>query len=242
VPCASARHQEVVYQFTPVITTAQPQALKSPRKNNAPDDQPGFGASHGALPGQIGAGPSIGPTDTFHVDPVDDDPYAAIREAASRNQVEAARLMQTENFREARILLDKAIILLQSIPQISAAKAAESSGKAGIGRADDNTARRPRRKRKMGLSGFRAVRGGKRDSVTFSNKKLPAPRGKQQSAQRRAILTITKLDQLPNIGFKPIHRHRLSARQKPGSSRSSRVNASTASASSARSSRTAWGD
>ena len=60
---------------------------------------------------------AYGDTNTA-AEPVDDDPYAAIREAASRNQVEAARLMQTENFREARILLDKAIVLLQSIPQM----------------------------------------------------------------------------------------------------------------------------
>ena len=45
------------------------------------------------------------------------DPYAPIREAASRHQVEAARLMQAENFKEARVLLDRAIELLHSIPQ-----------------------------------------------------------------------------------------------------------------------------
>ena len=47
------------------------------------------------------------------------DPYAPIREAAARHQVEAARLMQDERFKEARVLLDRAIGLLQSIPQES---------------------------------------------------------------------------------------------------------------------------
>lgn len=49
---------------------------------------------------------------------VTNDPYAPIREAASQHQVEAARLMQSGNYKRARVLLDRAINLLASIPAL----------------------------------------------------------------------------------------------------------------------------
>ena len=45
----------------------------------------------------------------------------------------------------------------------------------------------------------RPFKGGKRESVTLNAKKLPAPRGKQMAAKRRAVLTITSLNQLPDV-------------------------------------------
>lgn len=94
------------YQATSMVVTAQdamPDAALSD-VNASPQGQ-----AHGDEVTGVGSGGAAADEN--------DDPFAPLREAAIRHQLEAARLMQTGNFKQARILLDRAIGLLQSIPK-----------------------------------------------------------------------------------------------------------------------------
>lgn len=123
VACSTAGHKQVVRMFTDALTRAKAkrevekqgrggktgplETMVVASRDYIPDA--GLGDVNLVLPGQISDVQDTGNPG---------DPYAPIREAASQHQVEAARLMQAGSFQQARVLLDRAINLLSSIPQV----------------------------------------------------------------------------------------------------------------------------
>lgn len=223
--CARSRHQEVVDLFTSVITDALQSQSHSGAKTGsaaAAPQQKRWSADQGAmgfggdfiggqgnsnvpadvndigisLPGQAGGG--------FDDEAPQVDPYAPIREAAGRHQVEAARLMQEERFKEARVLLDRAIGLLQSIPQ------------------ESESPQRPRRKtqRASGGHGFRPLQQGQPQKLALSQSLQAGPRKRRKPAAKKQVTIIHALTQLPEkvkgreCGFKPIKRYHVAQRRK----------------------------
>jgi hypothetical protein len=222
--CARSRHQEVVDLFTRVINTGQqPQELggfKPATKRWSADGNvnAGFGGMSAgvdagdiaiSLPGQAGGGFDSAPQQQGP-----SDPYAPIREAAGRHQVEAARLMQEERFKEARVLLDRAIGLLQSIPQEPDSPTRSQHGSPSKPPARTNSARRP------AGPGFRPFRSGGSKVLNRVLRSQPAPKGRRTPANKSAVTVIHTLDQIPDkvngveCGFKPIKMYHVAVRRK----------------------------
>ena len=155
-----------------------------------------------------------------------EDPYAPIREAAARHQVEAARLMQEERFKEARVLLDRAIGLLQSIPQDSDSPVRNNRPKDGGGGGGDSRRVKgggtgARSKYVSATPGFRPWHSNGSRKLVLSTKPWSVPKGKRRKpAAKVAVAIIRTLEELPEkvhgreCGFKPIKRYHVSQRRK----------------------------
>jgi len=166
-----------------------------------------------------------------------EDPYAPIREAAARHQVEAARLMQEERFKEARVLLDRAIGLLQSIPQESESPVRKrpsehNGGGGGDGGGGGGGSRRggavkgggtgSKSKYISSTPGFRVpARSNAPRQLALSTKPWPVAKGKRRKPATKAVVAVIRtLDQLPekvggrDCGFKPIKRYHVAQRKK----------------------------
>lgn len=154
-----------------------------------------------------------------------DDPFAPIREAASQHQLEAARLMQTGNFKQARILLDRAIELLQSIPKShenSPQKASPSKGPHGSPRrkaaGPDGAGKSTKRRSKKENRGFVPVRAGanKADMVSLlstRNTISPLRPSRVRAAKPWRATIIMTSAQIPSTDWKPIKPAKLSKRR-----------------------------
>lgn len=215
-----------------------------------------------SLPGQAWGEDGASVSKAGGDDGTGDDPFAPIREAASQHQLEAARLMQTGNFKQARILLDRAIELLQSIPKSQDSSPQKSSppkgphgsprrkGESSGSGAGKSTKRRPKKQKEN--RGFVPWRAGakKADMVSLLSKRTaisPMRPARVRAAKPWRATIITTSHQIPSASWKPIKAAKLSkrrnttARRKPSrahkasSSRAKGAAASTTSGSTKRS-------
>eukprot|EP00039_Didymoeca_costata_P003166 m.65684 g.65684 ORF g.65684 m.65684 type:complete len:384 (+) comp11751_c0_seq2:111-1262(+) len=189
-PCSHLNHHDVVRLFSKVISSAK-------RKSS---DQEFFGfpsnrvsedtESISSIPGQI---------DT------EKDSFEPIREAAARHQSEAASLIKAERFKEARVLLDKALDLIGKVPQ-SGSRVSHKFTK-------DRRSISKQVSKNLGTelphTLFRSLDNTKK--LKIYNGPLAAPRHVYLGT-RRPIKIVTSLDQLPEIGIIPINRYKLSKR------------------------------
>eukprot|EP00037_Helgoeca_nana_P016589 m.155972 g.155972 ORF g.155972 m.155972 type:complete len:598 (-) comp23599_c0_seq1:72-1865(-) len=210
--CASATHGVVVELVKKAVVRAQAAARSATYHQNPVGPMV-------VLPGATQADASLSDVNvgTVHTRALGAtrvvfDPYSLIREAASQQQLEASRLMQIGQFAQARVLLDKAIELLSSIPLDPNSTANSGGLKPPTQRVVEDTAGHvvlPPRARS-----FVPLRHGAR---VIPGKSLPKRHGKLKGHEvlgQVTVVTAETRDCIPRVSFRPIKRSR-TKRTKP---------------------------
>lgn len=196
--CAAAAHSVVVDLVARAVAQSQANARRAVHQPNPL----GPGRPMVVLPGEAQPDASLSDV-TVSVPPTHTharsaDPYGPIRDAASHHQLEAARLMQEGHFKQAKVLLDKAIELLSSIPRDPADDSTQMLTLRSVAEATAGPAPVPRTRSFVPLQrGARVVVG----------KKLPKRHGKLRGRENFAQVTVVTAETrelIPRVSFRPI--------------------------------------